>query len=710
MAMAVGLLASGAAPWPAHATTPASELALEVLSNRADLVSGGDALVQIDLPSGVESAQVLLNGDDVSDMFAVRPNGKFQALVTGLRDGTNVLEAHAADQVAQLTVTNHSLGGPLFSGPQIQPWYCLPDALDEQCSRPVAYSYQYKSSVTGKFAAYDPANPPADLATTTTDQGRTVPYIVRVETGTMDRSQYRIAVLMTPDETTWTRWTGPPSWVHKVYVLHGGGCNEAHGEAASPDVLNDTSLRHGFAVMSTALIDNTHNCNLVVQAESLMMAKEHLIESYGDIRYMYGQGGSGGAIAQLWIANAYPGIYDGLIVGATMPDAPFNDLLDCPGLLRYFDSPTKWAAGVTWTEASMAAAMGKASTSVCRAWSAPGGPTGYSMTFDPRAGTGCDVPSKEPATVYNPTTNPDGLRCSLQDYLSNIVGFRPPSLWGPVEQQIGHGFANRPYDNVGVQYGLRALTSGAITTAQFIDLNTKVGAVDIDYGTQATRVEADPTGIAAAYRAGIVNEANNLDRVPIIDLPGGLNIPGDRYEIHDIYKSWALRARLDANTGHHDNHVLWYGIVDQRQDYFTTMDKWLGAIEADQRDVPRQQKIVEDKPSNAVDKCDFPDRATCDLLFGPGYGSVRWGAGDGIAADIVKCQLKPLVRSDYTPVLFTDAQWSQLQATFPTGVCDWNQRGVEQQGAVEWQTYEGGPGGQPLGPPPLSAVIAGGGA
>ena len=297
------------------------------------------------------------------------------------------------------------------------------------------------------------------------------------------------------------------------------------------------------------------------------------------------------------------------------------------------------------------------------------------------------------------------MRCSLQDYLVNILGQRPEWLWGPVEQGIGHGFANRPYDNVGVQYGLRALMAGQITTAQFVDLNAKIGAVDIDFGTQPERVEADPVSTAWTYRSGIMNEGNNLDRVPIIDLPGGLNIPGDRYEIHDIYKSWALRARLDAFNGQHDNHALWYGFWEQRQDYFGTMDRWLAAIEADDRDVPLEQKVVEDKPSNAKDACNFPDQVTCDTLFGPGFGSVRWGAGDSIATDVIKCELKPLRRSDYYPILFTDAQWAQLETAFPTGVCDFTKLGVGQQGAVAWQTYQDGPGGRPLGEPPVSQPL-----
>jgi hypothetical protein len=38
--------------------------------------------------------------------------------------------------------------------------------------------------------------------------------------------------------------------------------------------------------------------------------------------------------------------------------------------------------------------------------------------------------------------------------------------------------------------------------------------------------------------------------------------------------------------------------------------------------------------------------------------------------------------TDYFPNLFTDAQWSQLQQAFPTGVCDYAQAGVNQQPTV----------------------------
>ena len=54
------------------------------------------------------------------------------------------------------------------------------------------------------------------------------------------------------------------------------------------------------------------------------------------------------------------------------------------------------------------------------------------------------------------------------------------------------------------------------------------------------------------------------------------------------------------------------------------------------------------------------------------YGTPRTAAGSPLTLDVVKCRLKPLSRGDYG-VAFTDAQWAQLQAAFPTGVCDYAQ-------------------------------------
>ena len=488
-------------------------------------------------------------------------------------------------------------------------------------------------------------------------------------------------------------------------MTHGGGCGGKRTEGVTPSVL-DGPLSRGFVVMSTALDDSNQNCNVVVQAESIMMAKERVTDAYGDIRYTIGMGSSGGSLASLQMANAYPGLYDGLLVGATFPDAMLTDLLDCVSLTRYFHDPTKWAPGVVWPEPSQAAAAGKQSMGPCRLEALPFGPEDYSNMYNPSDPAWCDMSSHEPEKVYNATTNPTGVRCAIQDYFVNVLGTRPPARWGAVEKKIKRGFANRPYDTVGVMFGLAALRAGTITSAQFVDLNTKLGAVDIDFGTQPTRASADPDALTAVYRSGMVNEANNLDRIPIIDIPH----PADA-DIHDRFKSWSLRARLDAANGHHDNHLLWYG-PDQKGyaanagdgNAFAVMDGWLTAIERDHRALPIEQKVRKDKPAGAKDRCDLPDRSTCDAVF-KHAGSVRSGAGAGIANDVLKCQLKPLVRSDFKAVAFSDEQWAALTKVFPTGVCDWSKPGTAQRRTIAWQTYADGPAGQPLGTPPRSELL-----
>ena len=64
---------------------------ISVRGNRADLVSGGDALVEVVLPTGVAPAtvRVSVNGTDATAAFAVRENGRFMGVVEGLADGGN---------------------------------------------------------------------------------------------------------------------------------------------------------------------------------------------------------------------------------------------------------------------------------------------------------------------------------------------------------------------------------------------------------------------------------------------------------------------------------------------------------------------------------------------------------------------------------------------------------------------------------------------
>ncbi|WP_328996155.1 DUF6351 family protein [Kribbella sp. NBC_01245] len=128
------------------------------------------------LPAGSDPAKVRVgvDGRDITAAFAVRPDGRFAGLVTGLRVGASTVTARGPGGAVRLTVTNHPVGGPVFAGPQVQPWFCateqngLGPPQDAQCNAGPRYDLFYRSSLTGLFRSYDPANPPIDLAYTTT--------------------------------------------------------------------------------------------------------------------------------------------------------------------------------------------------------------------------------------------------------------------------------------------------------------------------------------------------------------------------------------------------------------------------------------------------------------------------------------------------------------------------------------------------------------
>ena len=355
---------------PAATASPGrpGHLVIEVLSTRADLVSAGNALVAVRIPHGVRPGQVRVSVGhrDVTQRFAVRADGRFLGLVRGLDVGRNVIRAKAhGARNDRAVVIDHPNGGPLFSGPQTQHYRCQDGAIDAQCNEPATYDFLYKSTdpVTADLQPYDPADPPADVATTTTDQGVEVPFVVRREQGFQDRDRYTIMTLFTPGQP-WKAWAPQQQWNHKLLVTHGGGCGASYAPGTPPTADYSgtlegvpavtpsyvTALGLGFATLSTALDNTGHNCSVAMNAESVLMAKERLVERYGELRYTIGTGCSGGSIAQHTVANAYPGIYQGLVTSCSYPDVftAGAQFADYHMLRLYFEDPTRWAPGVAW--------------------------------------------------------------------------------------------------------------------------------------------------------------------------------------------------------------------------------------------------------------------------------------------------------------------------------------------------------------------------
>ncbi|SDW28286.1 DUF6351 family protein [Marinobacter mobilis] len=622
--------------------------AIQVLSNRADLVSAGDALIDIHIPQPEDrdGAKLFLNGSQIHPELVpvIDQDGVSRALVSGLAIGANELKlVLPGNGVVTANITNHPAGGPVFSGPQVEPWTCTNGAaVDDQCNQPPQYQLQYVPASTfdqymtnfdpqspgipNAFVPYDSENPPADgdIATVTTDHGVTVPYIVRIETGVLNRDRYQIMSLFQPDQG-WTGTHPQPQWNGKVLIHHGGNVgvsfamgNPPNGDISgtAPDgfegVLGDSisvALSKGFVTLSTAQANLGHNVNLVTAAESLVMSKERIVEQYGPIRYTIGTGCSGGAIAQQHIANAYPGIYQGLIVQCSYPDVwtTATQFADYNLLNEYFgnqmpESPEDLAS---FFETLLT------SEYLLLQWPAlyghlPVNPVVSDLAFFPSA-----YPDQEScpglngkAEVYHKQDRPDGLRCGLIDYMATQFGTRTPEVWSPNEQLLSRGFGGIPLDNVGVQYGLRALQDGTITADQFLAVNREIGGFDVDIDYQAGRTVADPLALTNAYRTGAINTAENLANLPIIDLRGP-----DPGIAHDAYHSWQTRARLQTVQGHARNHTIWYGAFPIAGDsiYATealyVMDDWLAGIEADNSAGGIADKVIANKPLEARDRC-----------------------------------------------------------------------------------------------------------
>lgn len=714
-------------PTAERAAKPARKKPVRVFttSNRADLVSEGDVRVAVAETKGLDrrTLRITLNGRDVTKRFALRTTvdakvQRFEAYLSGLRVGRNVVRVGNRRFAGRLVVTNHPKGGPVFSGPQTKHYRCQAGARDGQCNAPVRYRFLYKSTnpLRAGLLPYDPKNPPSDVATTRTDRGVRVPFVVRREDGFQGRDRYTIMVLWQPGKP-WDRFRPQRQFNRKMLVTHGGGCGASYTPGEPP--LDDysgtipglpgiessyvTALSKGFAVLSTALDNTGHNCNVALNAESVLMAKERFVEQYGSLRYTIGTGCSGGSIAQHTVANAYPGIYQGLVTTCSYPDtftagAQFADY----HLLRlYFEDPSRWAPGVVWLPTQYAAVEGHLSH--LNAVVADEGL--FKAALNPEhdcPGTLPTVPGRV-ATRYDDATNPGGVRCSVLDLLANQLGRRPKAAWGAEERRVGRGFGGVPFGNTGLLYGLQALRDGAITTAQFVDLNVKVGGLDVDSRHTPGRTAGDPASVANAYRTGLVNEATNLSQVAIINHGGP-----DPGIAHDYAHAFWTEDRLGRAQGHTDNRVMWFGVVPLIGDVrwateaMMSMDRWLTAVERDRTSRPLARKItaartrvgITDRCSNLPGILEVPgrdDEVDCVLpeSLQLRLSTPREVAGGNRLNDVLSCRLKPLTRAavDVGLLPLTDAQLARLRAVFPRGVCDFAKPGIGQQPAQTWLGY-----------------------
>jgi hypothetical protein len=766
-------------------------LEIRTVNNRADLISGGDALIEVSGPPGQVksgSVKVTRNGVDVTSAFATNDKGSLMGLVTGLADGENTIEATFRNgPAARLVVTNAPRQGPVLSGALVKPFYCatttqqsgdgvttpntapsgLSQPADANCNIPTEFKVYYRttaascagglpdpfrtSPATGGLLAQPPAptNPcwkayvpgATDIASVTTDAGQTVPFVVRLERGTMNRGIYDIAVLYDPTQPTWTAMQPQPAWNGKVYYSFGSSTGQPRRQVRPQAAWTsaEQQLKRGFMFVTNSMTDSARNSNRVMMAETVMMMKEHIADTYGKIRYTLGTGCSGGSINSNMNLSIAPGQLDGVITTCTYPDSETTSLEvgDCTLLVDAYRKPEMMNLWSSLTQAEInarkAAINGHLDQTACQAWFNLFGSNGKAGVYAARQVTdhvtgaittfgptnNCELPN---SAVYDPA-NPATAnlpRCNAWSWAENI--------WGKVP---GSPAARDTRDNVGVQYGLKALRDHVISAEEFVTLNEAVGGIDRDSTPRAARSSADVEALNTAYRAGIVASGSNLAKAAILDMRGWddslvpANTPPNEagaLGIHHMWFSWAVRDRIARDYGDANNQALWrfshsnFSVPPGTMalDGFLAMDQWLTDLVTSTSTGTIEQKVRATRPASTRDFCLHPanptvpdyDMASCDadIWLKPTL-SPRQVAGGPRSEDVLKCELKPLSASDYGDVTFSANQWSRLQTVFSTGVCDWSRPGVGQQPAVGPLTFKAGPGGQPLPAAPVSSKL-----
>jgi Tannase-like family of unknown function (DUF6351) len=752
----VGALASA----PASFAASTHDFELKVLSSPASMVTGGDAFVRLSIPRTVplHKAKLLVNGSDVTSALTLDESTRtLTGMVSGLRLGENTLLADSNGRgngrpTAELTVVNHPVTGPIFSGPQQQPFVCKTQTqglgfpqVDNQagigmrlfqspgnpatptigwskdCTVATVVDYRYKAT-DGSFKAL-PAGPlPADVAQTTLLDGRTVPYVFRRERGTINRFIYAISILSPPGDPA-----APPDlsrWNRRLIYTFDGGVAIGHNQGTlGGSHQYDIGLSKGYAIVHSSGTRTSTHYNLVLGAETAIMTKERFIEGYGVPLYTVGVGGSGGAIQQYVYAQRHPGV----IIDAAIPQYSYPDMVtqtihvgDCELLEHYMDvtdgANAKWAVwpNRTWIEGMNASATrpnpyrgGLPGNSECvNGWRGLT-PLALNPLFG-SAGAGSEF--YDPAVLA-------GIKWTHWDDLRNVYGVD------------ADGYAKVPWDNVGVQYGLRALNDGRISPAEFLKLNATVGSwkdskdmvqegcpfipalcaipsqfdpwsrrnmrLSSDGGvTPAPRREGNMDAANAAYTSGIVFRGD-ID-IPVIDWRHYLEAELD---MHNSHQSFASRKRMLNFDGDASNQVIWFTdarperAFDQTPMALDVMDEWLANIRANP-----DAGVAESKPGRAVDSCfstngsliysgpdawsgilDSAPAGPCTQAF-PIFSTSRIVAGGPIEGGVFKCARKlvsaAIADGTYAPWLPSAAEVTRLEQIFPTGVCDYSKPDV----------------------------------
>jgi hypothetical protein len=515
------------------------------------------------------------------------------------------------------------------------------------------------------------------------DGAEAIPYVLRLERGTLpeQRFLYSIAMLVPwavvqgETDRSHDHWNG-----RLLYSFDGGvAIGRSQGSLSTSGGTFDDALRLGHAVLYSSGTATSVHYNLIRGGLTAVEAKQTFADRHGEPRYTVGIGGSGGGIQQYVYAQNHPGVLDAAIPLYAYPDMTTQTIHtgDCELLERYMDvddaDNPRWR---DWDARRLVQGMNSIE-GYESSWQEVTGATGSSECIE--GWRGLTPLAMNPRFGFADGLD-DALLAHLPEVLGKIGAGEPPvpehfpdmgrllrvaedpgdwvewTHWADVEEVYGTdpatGLTRVPWDNVGVQYGLRAVAGGQLSPEEFLDLNARVGSwregadaqpescglVEQMVGSEMTalaraigacegndldqysarqmvlsedpevpapRRAGDVEAIRAAFESGLVFHGDLEPIIPIIDARHHLE---HELDMHNVHQSFAVRERIRRAEGNHDHHLIWF--LDARpeidrdatsrllQGAFRLVDEWMANIAAHP-----SGDVVASRPEAAVDSC-----------------------------------------------------------------------------------------------------------
>ena len=712
-------------------------LSMSTLSSDPKQVSGNDVLIGLEGEdagtfSDMDQLEFWLNDSQITPTIREGRHGT-EILVKGLTEGSNRLELHHVDEgpLSTLVLEVHPITGPIFSGPQQYPFVCtvttelgkqpLVDTegdtgfpvfdeddnqigLSRDCSIEPYVTFVYRTTGGSWAPLPDDGSRPADMATTELTDGSTVDFIVRQERGTINRFIYSFATLAELGDEPWE--ASDTNWNGRLLFHFQGGVGIGHSQASFSNsrALQVDTLEKGYAVIYSTGTRTSDHYNLQRGGETALMVKEHFIKRFGVPDYTVAIGGSGGGIQQYVYSQNHPDLLDGGVPQYSYPDMVTQTIHigDCE-LLEYYMDATDRGNSKWQTTANRSLLVGLNAED---AYPDPFAEAKTTLGYSTAPGMTECIPAWRGLTplVMNPRfgradnqelMQPDGVmddvRWTHYSDLKNIYG---------VDED---GEPRTLYDNVGVQYGLKALVDSNITKAEFLKLNAEIGGwkqpsemeqegfpflgsledvmanpslfdpwssrnmnLSPGDGTPAPRTAGDLEAIEAAYTSGLVFDGQL--NMPVIDWRHYLE---EVLDMHNSHQSFSARQRIINKMGDAGNQVIWFTDTrptdysgDEPEPQENSNQTWL-ALEVLHDWITNIQNnpemtIAENRPDAAEDACFDTNgdqiasgddvwngilnnnmEGTCTAQFQT-YTTSRMVAGGPIEGSIFKCSLKPV--------------------------------------------------------------------